>query len=267
MPRAFIVYSSSSHVPYINTVLEIVDSVLRSMDIEPFYLSSQIRGGRLYPSVLHEMITQSDMGVVILDGLRSNVTYEYGLLTMRGIDIIPLKKTDAKFSIKSLFYNTTTGDLDPSIAFSNWRFRNAALNNLNEPLLNVNVHLSDLQGTHIVEYDLLDDTNVPNSFENILRSEVEKIIPKLRSRAGPGFDNLHFLFLDLNPDLLDESIRLLSLFSYLGWGREFEGDNRFQSIREGFLSLFQNEQASMNVINEIFEQLLHSDQPILRKFP
>ena len=266
MPRAFIVYSSSPHVSYINDVLEVIDSVLRIMDIDPYYLRDQIRGGRLYPSVLQEMITQSDMGIVILDGMRPNVAFEYGLLIMRNIDIIPLKKSDAKYSIKSLFYNPAVGNLDPSFAFGDFRYKKAALKNLRDPLLDINVHFSDCQGKHIVEYDTIDDTNELNSLGNILRVEIESIIPRLRSRDGPGFEGLHFLFADLNLDLLDESVRLLSLFSFLGWRQEFEGDLRFQSIREGFFSLFQNEQATMDGINDIFEELLDSDQPILRNY-
>jgi len=266
MPRAFIVYSSSLHVSYINDVLEVINSVLRSMDIDPYYLRDQIRGGELYPPVLQEIITQSDMGIVILDGLRPNVTFEYGLLIMRNIDIIPLKKSDAKYSIKSLFYNPAVGNLDPSFAFGDFRYKEAALKNLKDPLLDINVHFSDSQGKHIVEFDTIDDTNELNSLGNLLRVEIEKIIPRLRSRDGPGFEDLRLLFADFNLDLLDESVRLLSLFSFLGWRQEFEGDLRFQSIREGFLSLFQNEQATMEGINDIFEELLESDQPILRNY-
>lgn len=266
MPRAFIVYSSSPHVSYINTVLEVINSVLRSMDITPYYLRDQIRGGRLYPLALQEMITQSDVGIVVLDGMRPNVTFEYGLLIMRNIDIIPLKKTDAKYSIKSLFYNPAVDELDPSFAFGDFRYKEAALRNLKEPLLNVNVHLSDCQGKHIIEFDTIDDTDEFNSLGNLLRIEIENIIPKLRSRDGPGFEALHVLFLDLNLDLLDESIRLLSLFSFLGWRQKFEGDLRFQYIREGFVSLFQNDQANIEEINNIYEQLLDSDQPILRNY-
>ncbi len=123
MPRAFIVYSSSPHVSYINDVLEVIESVLRSMDIDPYYLRDQIRGGELYPPVLQKMITQSDMGIVILDGLRPNVAFEYGLLIMRNIDIIPFKKSDAKYSIKSLFYNPAVGNLDTFFAFGDFLYK------------------------------------------------------------------------------------------------------------------------------------------------
>lgn len=266
MPRAFVVYSSKRHVPYIEDVMEVIDKVLKSLDIEPYYLSHQIRGGLSYPPLILEMITQSDMGIVVLDGLRPNVAFEYGLLSMRNIDIIPLKKSDAKLSIKSLYYNPTLKNLDPSLAFGDFYFKKAALEKLKDPLLDVNIHFSDCQGKHIVEFDAINDTNEINSLATILRGEIKKIIPKLRSRDGPGFERLHILFADLNIDLMDESIKLLSLFSFLGWRQEFEGDTRFQSIREGFLSLLQNEQASIEKINTIFEALVESDVPILRKY-
>lgn len=267
MPKAFIVYSSISHVPYINSVLEVIESILKSMDIEPYYLGIEIKGEELYPLKLQEMITQSDMGIVILDGMRPNVAFEYGLLVMKNIDIIPLKKKDAKYSIKSLFYNPAVNNLDPTLAFGDYRFKKAALKNLKEPLLDVIKHFSDCQGKHIVEFDTIDDTNESTSLGNLLRGYTENIIPKLRSRDGPGFEELHLLFLDLeNHDLLDESIRLLSLFSFLGWRQGSEGDLQFKYIREGFLSLFQNEQTDIEEVNLIFEQLLESDQPILRNY-
>lgn len=266
MPRAFIVYSSKNHIPYILGILKVIDKVLKSLDIEPYYLSDQIRGGKLYPLVLRDMITQSDMGIVVLDGLRPNVTYEYGLLDMKNIDVIPLKKSDAKLTIRSMFYNPSKNKIDPELAFGDFYFKKAAFEKLKDPILNVNLHFSDCQGKHIVNFDTIDDTFEVNSLGNVLRAEIEKIIPKLRSMDGPDFGMVHTLFNDLNYDLLDESIKLLSLFSFIGWRQEFEGDSRFQSIREGFLSLFQNEQASFDEINRIFEALLENDEPILRKY-
>lgn len=186
MPRAFIVYSSSPHVSYINDVLEVINSVLTSMDIEPYYLREQIRGG-LYPTVLQEMITQSDLGIVILDGLRPNVAFEYGLLTMKNIDIIPLKKSDAKYSVKFSFYNPAVDNLDPSFAFGDFRYKEAALKNLKDPLINVNVHFSDCQGKHIVDFETIDDTIEYNSLGTLLKVEIEKIIPRLRSKGWSRF--------------------------------------------------------------------------------
>ena len=55
--------------------------------------------------MLRKNISESDFGIVILDGLRPNVTYELGLLQMSKIDVIPLIKSDSKVSIKSLYYN------------------------------------------------------------------------------------------------------------------------------------------------------------------
>lgn len=266
MPRAFIVYSSIDHVPYIEKVLNVVNLVLKSLNIEPIYLSNKIRGGQLYPIRLQELITQSDMGIVILDGLRPNITFEYGLLSMGNIDIIPLKKIDAKVSIKSFFYNHAINDMDSSLAFGKWHFKSAAFRELKDPFLNINEHLSDCQGRHIIVYDKIDNTEDPKSLGRLLRNEIEQIIPQLRSRDGPGFKRLRDLCRGIDLDLLDESIRLLSLFSFLGWREQFKGDNTFQSLRENFLNLFKNKKANIHNINNIFERLLAIDIPILRNY-
>jgi len=191
MPHAFIAYSSKKHVPYINEVLEVVNVVLKDMDIIPFNFSKMIRAREKIPTKLREIITQSDMGIVILDGLRPNVVYEFGLLQTQGLHIIPLKKSDAKLSVKSFFYNPSTKDLDPTLAFGDFRYKDASLRHLKEPLLDINSHLSDCQGEHIIIYETVDDSDVPNSLGKLLRDEIEAILPTLRARDGPDFQRVN----------------------------------------------------------------------------
>jgi len=265
MPHAFIAYSSKKHVPYINEVLEVVNVVLKDMDIIPFNFSKMIRAREKIPTKLREIITQSDMGIVILDGLRPNVVYEFGLLQTQGLHIIPLKKSDAKLSVKSFFYNPSTKDLDPTLAFGDFRYKDASLRHLKEPLLDINSHLSDCQGEHIIIYETVDDSDVPNSLGKLLRDEIEAILPTLRARDGPDFQRVNDRYRNLNLGLLNQSLRLLSLFSILGWRQNFEGDDKFQHIRNAFVYLFKDKEISIQEINTIFETLLQDDLPILRK--
>ena len=65
-----------------NEVLGIIKSVLESLDMGIIYLGDGFRGIRYYPEMLRQNISESDFGIVILDGLRPNVTYELGLLQM-----------------------------------------------------------------------------------------------------------------------------------------------------------------------------------------
>jgi len=253
-------------VPYIDEVLQVIESILMDMNIEPIRLSNSIRARQIIPLKLGELISESDMGIVILDGLRPNVVYEYALLQKEGLDIIPLKKNDAKLSIKSFYYNSAKRMLDPSLAFGNWHFNKAALKNLQDPFLDVNYHLSDCQGEHIIIFDQIDDSRYSDSLGKLLRIEIEAIIPKLKAKDGLDFQRVNDLYYDLDNDLLNESVRLLSIFSILGWKQNYEDDDRFQSTREAFRQLFSNENVSIQEINAIFEDLLQANSPILRNY-
>ncbi|MHA1887244.1 MAG: hypothetical protein ACTSX0_04405, partial [Promethearchaeota archaeon] len=75
-PRAFIVYSSSKHVPYIDKILSIINSVLQNNGFIPVYLDDGFYKVNFLPQMLQKNINESDFGIVVLDGLRPNVAYE-----------------------------------------------------------------------------------------------------------------------------------------------------------------------------------------------
>ena len=267
MNRAFIVYSSIRHVSYMKEVRKIIETVLDSLGIKIVYLGDGFRGIRFYPEMLRENIKESDFGIVILDGLRPNVTYELGLLQMSKMDVIPLIKSDAKFSVKSAYYNLNKKYNDPELAFGNYRYHKSAFDNLKEPNIIMQEHLSDCQGLDENRYTTIDDTEEDGSLGKVLREEIEKIIPHLISRTGPDFSKMHLLFPNIEPtNLLDESIRLLSLFSVLGWNKHYEEDTTFQSIREEFLSLYSNQPVSEEEISSIFNTLLENSESILKNY-
>lgn len=265
-PRAFIVFSSPRHVGYINDVLAVIKSVLESFDIDTIYWGEDFWGIRYIPDIIRKNISESDFGIVILDGLRPNVTYELGLLQMRNIDVIPLIKNDAKFAVKSIYYNPYKKISDSELAFGDFYYRKSAFENLVEPKIVIPEHFSDCQGMDEIRYNTIDDTEEPRSLGKVLREEIMKIIPHLRSRTGPGFDELHVLFPKIDLAILDESVRLLSLFSVLGWNQNYNGDTTFQSIREEFLSLFINQQDSVDQVNTIFNLLLESSENIIKSY-
>ena len=234
--------------------------------MEIIYLGEDFGGIRYYPDMLHQNISESDFGIVILDGLRPNVTYELGLLQMSKIDVIPLIKNDAKFSVKSIYYNPQKGHNDPELAFGEYRNRRAIFQRLLEPYIIIPEHFSDCQGMHEVRYNTIDDTQENSSLGKVLREEITKIIPHLRSRTGLGFNELYALFPDIEHEILEESVRLLSLFSVLGWNQYFEGDMTFQSIREEFVSFFINQPVSVERVNKIFNLLLERPENIIKNY-
>ena len=265
-PRAFVVYSSPRHVSYMNDVLAVIKSILISFDIDIIYLGDGFKGIRYYPEMIRKNISESDFGIVVLDGLRPNVTYELGLLQMSNIDVIPLIKEDAKFAVKSLYYNTYKRINDSELAFGDYHYRKSAFENLLDPKIVIPEHFSDCQGMQEIRYKTIDDSVKYDSLGYVLREEITKIIPHLRSRTGPGFDELHVLFPKIDLSILDESVRLLSLFSVLGWNQNYDGDTTFQSIREEFISFFINQQVTMDQIITIFNSLLESSENIIKSY-
>ncbi|RMF32215.1 MAG: hypothetical protein D6752_00625 [Candidatus Nitrosothermus koennekii] len=79
-----IVYSSDKHVPYINPVLDDIEQLLKSKGFEPILLGDEVRSGDDYFSKLEELIDKSVLGIVILDGFRPNVLFEFGYLKGKG---------------------------------------------------------------------------------------------------------------------------------------------------------------------------------------
>ncbi|KKN29626.1 hypothetical protein LCGC14_0842150 [marine sediment metagenome] len=266
MPRAFIVYSSKRHVNYIDEVLSVIKSVLDSFNIEIIPLGEGFRGVRYIPVMIRKNISESDFGIVILDGLRPNVTYELGLLQMRDIDVIPLIKDDAQLSVKSFYYNPQKRYYDSKLAFGEWRFQRRAFEKLIEPYIVIPEHFSDCLGMYEIRYTTIDDTMENGSLGKKLREEITKIIPHLRSRTGSGFEELYKLFPEFEIGLLDEAIHVLSLFSVVGWNQYYNGDMTFQSIREEFVSLFINQTVSVDQINTIFNSLLERPESIIKNY-
>ncbi|MFW9970623.1 MAG: hypothetical protein ACFFDF_10515 [Candidatus Odinarchaeota archaeon] len=266
MPRAFIVFSSKRHVIYIDEVLSVIDSVLDSFGIDIIHLGEGFRGIRYIPDMIHKNISESDFGIVILDGLRPNVTYELGLLEMSHIKVIPLIKDEAKLAVKSFYYNPQKKFNDSKLAFGEWRFQRRAFEALIEPYIIIPEHFSDVSGILEIRYSTIDDTSENGSLGKKLREEITKIIPHLRSRTGLGFEELHVLFPEFETELLDEAVRLLSLFSVLGWNQYFDGDITFQSIREEFVSFFINQSVSADQIERIFNSLLERHEAIIKNY-
>lgn len=269
MSKAFIVYSSNFHVPYMKEVLSVIKTILKEKDILPQDLSLILRGGDYIHERLNETIKKSDLGIVILDGLRPNVAYEYGLLQMKGIHIIPLKRNNAEFAIKTLFYNPLDKDnkgIDPQLMFGDWRYKHAGMEHLRNPLLNIPNHFSDISGISEVRYETIDDTEDMYSLGHKLRIEVDNILPELYSEDGIKFSQLFLYFPEEDPLFLEESIRNLALFSILGLRKNYETDDEFEELRKDFFKLFTTSNKSINDLLQLYESLLKYKKPIVQKY-
>jgi hypothetical protein len=90
--------------------------------------------------------------VVVLDGLRPNVTYEYGLLEAHERPVILLKEENATVDVKSLVGETV----------------NLAVTT---PALNIDSHFSDIKG---VNYAIWNRLNPAGAVRTILQEYKKK---------------------------------------------------------------------------------------------
>lgn len=182
--------------------LKLVEEVLSETDLlgHPIplkLLSNEIKSGEDYRPRVKELVTDAILGVVILDGLRPNVTYEFGLLEGANQPTLLLATSEATIAIRSLFPRDTKGNLlGTGLSPQNLRL-------LADPTLELNRQLSDRAGTHVVYVP--SSTKDPKGFKEKVRESLARMresivtsprldgeIQKLEQQGATAFDSGDF---------------------------------------------------------------------------
>jgi hypothetical protein len=127
-PYCFLSYSSrESHVPGLFPCLWIAFGKHYDLKLTP----SALESGSSQHEQIVKLIKGASFGVVVLDGLRPNVVWEYGCLAANGIPVILLKEKAATVDIKGYLGDTASTTPAPPIEinshFSNVKDVNYAL--------------------------------------------------------------------------------------------------------------------------------------------
>jgi hypothetical protein len=156
-PYCFVSYSSREpHVNILFPCLWIALSSTFDLRLTP----SALESGASQRTQIVELIAGCAFAIVVLDGLRPNVTYEYGLLDAYGKPVILLKEKSATVDIKSLM-----GD-PVSLAIAS-------------PALSVDSQFSDVKDVNHVEWSRLD----PAGAIKIILQEYKKKKSKIKGYA------------------------------------------------------------------------------------
>ncbi|MFX0097485.1 MAG: hypothetical protein ACFE7E_06980 [Candidatus Hodarchaeota archaeon] len=159
-----IMYSEKRHVEYIYPLLSQIESLLRDKGFRPQRLGSEIRSGEDYLNKLEEMIEDCVLGIVILDGFRPNVLFEFGFLKGKKKPTIILQSKGAYISLKTLYKSTEDSGLR----------EDTFKNRLKGPPIDVTYHFSDFAGKHIGYIDWTAKETEPDHPSVILANELEK---------------------------------------------------------------------------------------------
>jgi len=117
---------------------------------------SALESGADQHSQITDLIEECSFAVVVLDGLRPNVTYEYGLLEACEKPIILLKEQSATVDIRSLVGESV----------------NLAVTS---PPLNIDNHFSDVKGVNYAVWNRLDPAAAVNTIWQEYKKKKSKI--------------------------------------------------------------------------------------------
>jgi tetratricopeptide (TPR) repeat protein len=159
-----IVYSDKDHVEYIYSLLFQLEKVLEDRGFNPQRLGDEIRSSEDYLETLEKMVDNCALSIVILDGFRPNVLFEFGYIKARKKPIVILQSTVAQINIKTLYREIKDSGLTPT------QFSKRLCN----PKLDVSLHLSDFAGKHISYTDWRAKDTDPLHPSRVLLKEIQK---------------------------------------------------------------------------------------------
>ncbi|HHT9126660.1 MAG TPA: tetratricopeptide repeat protein [Candidatus Brocadiia bacterium] len=158
-----LVYSENKHVDYIYPLLLQIETVLKNHGFKPQRLGDEIRSTEDYLNKLEELIKNCVSGVVVLDGFRPNVLFEFGFLKGSKKPIVLLQSKDAVINVKTLYESFEESDLGDK-----------SFKRLRNPSIIPAVHLSDWAGKHIAFIDWKAKETEPKHPSVVLKEELKK---------------------------------------------------------------------------------------------
>jgi len=160
-----VAYPEKKYVPYIENVIKTIKEVLNTYNIEIKTLSSTVKPQGSNLQSIFNLLKDCILGIVILDGLRPNVVWEYGVLYGLGKPIIVLKDEKAEIDIK---------DLDDDLKSK------LEKHHISNPKLDIDKHLSNVKDLHYIRYDWESPEKLKEVSINALKKNKEEILSEIK---------------------------------------------------------------------------------------
>lgn len=172
-----LVYSDSKHVKYIFQITNYIEEALRELGFSVHKLKDVTAPDKHFGETFEEIAEECVLGIVILDGFRPNVLFEYGYLRGKGIIVLPVQHNKACVSIKGLYAlseKPTEKEIKEKTCLTEAQFRR-----LIEPPIGFFGQLSDRHGINIIEIDCYAELTSPNHPKVRVKKAVEQLMPKI----------------------------------------------------------------------------------------
>lgn len=164
-----VIHSDKKHVGYIYNIINPLEEVLNQNGFRTIFLSDETLTDEHFGKTFEELAEGCVLGVVVFDGFRPNVLFEYGYLRGKDKPLILLQDKVACVAIKSYYRSCDMSGLTQ---------RQYDL--LTEPPIGNFDYLSDRAGIKVSQVDR--NANLTSSYhpKNVVKNELKKIMPKIK---------------------------------------------------------------------------------------
>lgn len=98
-----LIYPDRKHVEYVYNITNYIEEVLQDLGFSITTLSDVTKPDKHFGQTFEKIAEECVLGIVILDGFRPNVLFEYGYLRGNGKVVLPVQYNKACIAIKSLY--------------------------------------------------------------------------------------------------------------------------------------------------------------------
>jgi nucleoside 2-deoxyribosyltransferase len=193
-----LVYSSHDHVGHIKRTLDDIEEFLENNGFRILYLKDEARDLSIYSDEFLRAAKDCVLGVVILDGFRPNVLFEFGVLIGMEKPVVLLKDKEAEINIKTLYGEISGQNCRKKTGLSASNF-----DGLKNPLIEMVScsQFSDLS-MKISEYDHEASKKEDRHICRLLSSNIDNIRTKIEKEGekilrGKAPASMSDLFLDM----------------------------------------------------------------------
>ena len=98
-----LVYPDKKHVKYVHQITNYIEELLQELGFSVKKLSDETLPDEHFGESFESLAEKCALAVVVFDGFRPNVLFEYGYLRGIGKVILPIKNHTASIAVRSLY--------------------------------------------------------------------------------------------------------------------------------------------------------------------
>jgi tetratricopeptide (TPR) repeat protein len=175
-----LVYPDRKHVEYVNQIVSCLEELLPSLGFSINKLCDQTPPDKHFGENFEKLAEDCILGIVILDGFRPNVLFEYGFLRGKEKVILPLQDKKACIAVRS-FYPIRDiqdgADVKANTGLTRFQF-----DRLKQPEIGYFNQLSDRHGINVVCIDRDAELGSPEHPKQKIKASITKLMPEILAK-------------------------------------------------------------------------------------